>query len=161
MSANTKATMLTRRSSGKYFGGQPSPLDITEPPTNRQVIQYSYFIKNSCPDIKEYDISKMIADDVVKIWSSVNPSLPLHDTYNVVKSVDRLCFKKAKEINRKCLSKVQVQNMEKKLDKLFDISACTCNLPILPCDDRAVRCNKEKCLAQHIICTCPPSKKVI
>ena len=50
--------------------------------------------------------------------------------------------------------------MEEKLDKLLDISACTCELPDYPCDDKAVRCKKENCQIQHIICTCPPNKKV-
>lgn len=161
MSANRKATVLTRCGGEKFFGGQPSPLNETEPPTHRQVIQYSYFLKNSYPDMKEYDISKRIAAHVIKIWNSVNPRLPLHDQYYVVKSVDRLCFKKAKQINRKCLSKMQMENMEEKLDKVFDISSCTCNLPIRPCNDKAVKCYEQNCNTQHIVCTCPALKKVI
>jgi hypothetical protein len=65
-----------------------------------------------------------------------------------------------KGINRKSLCKVQEQNLEEKLDKLFDISACICKLPSRPCDDNAVKCKKENCQTQHIICTCSPSKKV-
>jgi len=161
MNTNRKTTVITRSNSEKKFGGQPSALNETEPPTLRQVIQYSYFLQNTNPKLKDYDISKIIAKDVMKIWNSVNPRLPLHDEYYVVKIVDRMCFKKAKEINRKYLSAIQVQNMEEKLEKLFDISACTCKLPIRPCDDKAVKCCKENCNTKHIICSCPPSKKVL
>ena len=161
MNRKRKPTVLTRSDSGKKFGGQPSPLNETDPPCLRQVIQYSYFLQNSHPDLKDYDIAKIITKDVIKIWKSVNPRLLLYEEYYVVKLVDRVCFKKAKDINRKRLSKLQEQNLEEKLDKLFDISACTCNLPIRPCDDKVVKCHKENCQTQHIICTCPPSKKVI
>lgn len=116
--------MLTRSDSAKKFCGLPSPLDKIEPPTLRQVIQYSYFLLNSHPDLKDYDIAKMIAKGVIEIWQAVNPRLPLYEEYYVVKLVDKMCFKKAKEINRKSLSKVKKQNLEEKLDKLFDISAC-------------------------------------
>lgn len=89
-----------------------------------------------------YDIAKMIADDVVKIWNYVNSRLPLHDKYCVVKLVDQMYFKIAREINWKCLTTVQVQNMEDILEKLSDISSCICKPPFHPCDDKAVICYK-------------------
>jgi len=151
---------VTRNDSARKFCGQPSPLDRTEPPTTRQVIQYSYFLQNSQPDAKDYEIAKLIAREVIEIWQQVNPRLPLYEEYYVVKLVDKVCFEKAKEINRKSLSTAQEQNLEDKLDKLFDISACTCKLPIRPCDDTSVKCRKDDCRTLHIICTCPPKKKV-
>ena len=160
MGRKRKSSVLTRSDSADKFGGQPSPLDRTEPPTLRQVIQYSYFLQNSHPDLKDYDIAKTIAKAVTGIWQAVNPRLPLYEEYYVIKLVDIVCFKKAKEINCKSLSTVKEQHMEEKLDKLFDISACICKLPVRPCDDNAVKCKKENCQAQHIICTCLPSKKV-
>lgn len=80
--------------------------------------------------------------------------------YYVIKLIDKVCFKKAMAINRKSLSAGQEQNLEEKLDRLFDISACTCKLPIHTCDDAAVKCSQENCQTRHIICTCPPTKKV-
>ena len=53
-----KPKVSTPSDSTSKSGGQPSPLDKTERPTLRQVIQYSYFPKNSHPD---YDIAKVIA----------------------------------------------------------------------------------------------------
>ncbi|KAK6178315.1 hypothetical protein SNE40_013114 [Patella caerulea] len=159
MGKKRKST-VTRQESAKKFCGLPTPLDKTEPPTLRQVIQYSYFVKNSQPGIKNYDISKMIAKVLIEIWRSVNPRLPLYDEYYIVKKVDKSCFKKAKEINRKSLSSLHEQNLEEKLDRLFDISSCICKLPIRPCDDKTVKCSKVNCQVKHIVCTCPPKKKV-
>ena len=160
MGRKKKCSLITRTESAKKFGGNPSPLDKTEPPTLRQVIQYSYFLQNSHPQLKDSDISKIISKDLIEIWQAVNPRLPLFEKYYVIKLVDRFCFKKAKELNRKSLSTIQEHNMEEKLDKLFDISACTCKLPYRPCDDKAVKCKNENCQTLHIICMCPPSKKV-
>lgn len=160
MGRKRNSALVTRSDSAKKFGGNPSPLDKTEPPTLRQVIQYSYFLQNSHPHLKDYDISKIISKDLIEIWQAVNPRLPLYEKYYVIKLIDRFCFKKAKQLNRKSLSTIQEQNIEEKLDKLFDISACTCKLPLRPCDDYAVKCKIENCQSQHIICTCPPSKKV-
>jgi hypothetical protein len=90
----------------------------------------------------------------------VNPRLPLYDDYYIVKKIDKACFQKTKKINRKTLSTVQQQNFQESLDKLFDISGCTCHLPIRPCNDKSVRCFNENCQIRHIVCSCPPSKKV-
>lgn len=150
---------VTRRDCERKFGGQPSPLNITEPPTTRQIIQYGYFLQNSVPDMKDYDMAKRIASEVILIWKGVNPRLPLYSQYYVVKLVDK-AFKQAKEINRNSLSAAKKQNLEAKVDKLFDISACTCKLPVRPCNDKDVKCFKENCSAVHIVCSCPPQKKV-
>ena len=72
-----------------------------------------------------------------------------------------LCFKRAKPIDRKSLAVTKVKRMKEQLDKLFDISSCCCKLPVLRCDDFAVKCKTENCQTKHIVCTCPHNKKVI
>lgn len=146
--------------SSKKFSGLPCPLDKTEPPTLRKVIQYSYFLANSNPRMRTYDISKLIAKEIISIWQVANPRLPLLREYYIGQKVDRLCFKAAKQINRKSFPASKVKRIEAHLDKLFDISSCCCKLPILKCDDSAVECNKESCQTKHIVCTCPPHKMV-
>ena len=44
---------------------------------------------------------------------------------------------------------------------LFDISSCSCKLPIVPCNDKAVKCKSEDCNQNHILCLCKAEKKVI
>lgn len=90
MSRKRKSSVMTGSDSAKKFCGKPSPLDKTEPPTLRQIIQYSYFFKNAHPGTKEYDIAKLIAKDVIEIWKAVNPRLPLHDEYYVVKLTNKM-----------------------------------------------------------------------
>ena len=98
-----KNTGVSTRSKGAIkFSGLPSPLDKTEPPTCRQIIQYSYFLMNTYPHFF-FCISKLIAKDVIDIWKAVNPRLPLLKDFSVVNKVKSLCFQKAKQINRKYL----------------------------------------------------------
>ena len=78
---------------------------------------------------------------------------------SVVNKVKILCFQKAKQISRKHLPAAQTKFWKEKLDTFFDISSCSCNLPILSCENINVKCTKENCQTKHIICTCPLIKK--
>ena len=155
-----KNTGVSTRCKGSIkFSGLPSPLDKTEPPTCRQIIQYSYFLMNTYPHLSCLGISKLIAKDVIDIWKAVNPRLALLKEISVFNKVKILCFQKAKQISRKHLPAAQTKFWKEKLDTFFDISSCSCNLPILSCDNINVKCTKENCQSKHIICTCPLTKK--
>ena len=131
----------------------------TEPRTCQQIIQYSYFLMNTYPHLSCSGISKLIAKDVIDIWKAVNPRLPLLKEISVVNKVKILCFQKAKQISKKHLPAAQTKFWKEKLDTFFDISSCSCNLPISSCDNINVKCTKENCQTKHIICTCPLTKK--
>ena len=96
---------------------------------------------------------------VIDIWKAVNPRLPLLKEISVVNKVKILCFQKAKQISRKHLPAGQTKFWKEKLDTFFDISSCSCNLPIFSWDNINVKCTKENCQTKHIICTCPLTKK--
>ena len=68
-------------------------------------------------------------------------------------------FRREKQISRKHLPAAQIKFWKEKLDTFFDISSCSCNLPILSCDNINVKCTKENCWTKHIVCTCPLTKK--
>ena len=121
--------------------------------------RYRYFFMNTYPHFSCLGISKLIAEDVIDIWKAVNPRLPLLKEISVVNKVRILCFQKAKQISRKHLPAAQIKFWKEKLDTFFDISSCSCNLPILSCDNINVKCTKEKSQTKHIICTCLPTKK--
>ena len=114
---------------------------------------------NTYPHLSCFGISKLIAKDVIDIWKAINPRLPLVKEISVVNKVKILCFQKAKQINRKHLPAAQTKFWKENLDTLFDISSCSCNLPILSCDNINVKCTKENCQTKYIICTCPLTKK--
>ena len=157
--AGKNTGVSTRNKGAIKFSGLPSPLDKTESRTCRQIIQYSYFLMNTYPHLSCLGISKLIAKDVIDIWKAVNPRLPLLKEISVVNKVKILCFQKAKQISRKHLPAAQIKFWKEKLDTFFDISSCSCNLPILSCDDINVKFTKENCQTKHIICTCPLTKK--
>ena len=148
----------TRSKGAIKFSGLP--LDKTEPPTLRQIIQNSYFLMNTYPHLSCFGISKLIAKEVIDIWKVVNPRLPLLKEISVVNKVKVLCFQKSKQINRKHLPAAQTKFWKEKLDTLFDISSCSCNLPIVSCDNINVKCTKENCQTKHIIWSCPLTQKV-
>ena len=65
MSVKARCSVLTHGL--QRFAGPPCPLDKTEPPTLQQVIQFSYFLENSYPHLKNYEISKLIAKEIISI----------------------------------------------------------------------------------------------
>jgi len=153
-----RSLVLTRQSGAKKFCGQPSPLDSTEPPTLRQIIQYNYFLENSQPHLARFDIIKLIVVELQDIWGRVNPRLPVYDEDYITKKVSRE-LDRVSAINRKKLSVKRQQNLEKKLDFLFDIARCSCSLPVVPCSDKRVKCSKQNCNDKHLVCTCDEGKK--
>ena len=96
----SSSSSLTRLSGAKKFCGQPKPLDGTEPPTLRQIIQYSYYVENSRPHMKHLDVSNLIAEELLVVWGKVNPRLPIYDESYIIKKVTRE-LDKAATINRK------------------------------------------------------------
>ena len=66
-----------------------------------------------------------------------------------------------KQINQKRAKAVKQRNLETKIDKFFDVSACACSLEMVPCDDRGVKCKKLDCQEEHISCICTSTKKVL
>ena len=67
---------------------------------------------------------------------------------------------KVKDINRKHAKAAAKQKLDLKLDKLFDISPCSCMLEVLPYNDRRINCDVEDCQEEHIFCACNTSCKV-
>ena len=51
-------------------------------------------------------------------------------------------------------------NIDKKLDKLFDICSCECKLEIVPCNERSVNCRIANCTKIHVSCSCDPHNRV-
>lgn len=150
----------TRNCTKSKFGGSPNPLANTEPPTNRQIIQDFYFLNNTYPSYCFSVIVKLIAEKVIMIWKKVNTRLPLMSTYCVEKKVGVL-LNISRLINRRKCKVLTEKNTSKKLDRLFDISSCTCDLKVVLCNDKNIKCSQDNCPNTHILCTCSPDKKVL
>ena len=89
----TKAKIrpLTRQKSDAKYGGGPSELlSKTEPSTYRQLIRYYYHLKNTDPQSCISQSCQQMKEDLMGIWQSVNPRLPLISTLSIEKKISDL-----------------------------------------------------------------------
>lgn len=141
------------------YGGGPCELLLTEPSTYRQLIQYYYFLIHVSPTTDFWVVVQQISKDLKSIWSSMNPRLPLIGDKSIDRKVKNL-LTLVKDINRNHGKASAKRNLDANLNKLFDISACSCSLDTLPCSDISVNCENDKRTQEHIICVCPRNAKV-
>ena len=69
-------------------------------------------------------------------------------------------IQKVKSLTRRSLSKKSTNHLHKSLDDLFDIARCSCNLPVVPCSDKFIRCQQENCILEHIACMCSEENRI-
>lgn len=103
--------------------------------------------------------------DLRHVWNRCNIHLPLKDHYSVTKKLQRFLEDVNLLNHNKKKSKKFLAEMEVKKNKLFDISACGCNLPIVHCGsedlvDCPAKGTGDTCGGQHILCHCEDTKKV-
>jgi hypothetical protein len=150
----------SRSKSEVLYGGGPKELPESDLPTYRDVARYVYFVSASEFEVKRQ--LEIVAAKLVEIWQKCNPLLPLLKEFSIYVKLKRF-VDQVKAVNRKQKrSKQALGFVESRKDHLFDISACSCKLPILPCDDRLVQCKAAPgdCVTQHIVCECPQDRKV-
>ena len=114
MPRKKKETDVKTRGQGEAkFGGLPGPLDLTEPPTNRQLIQYMYFLQN-CGKEENEVISKVV-EDVRSIWESVNPDLSIFTKLHTTVKVKQL-FTDVKHMNWSKIKASRAKKITQDLD---------------------------------------------
>ena len=128
--------MPQRKRVSPLYAEGASELNEHEPCTYRELINYYYFLKVQMSSENDNTICKMINKKIKSVWKLVHPALPLLPNKNTQKKIQNV-IKNLKGINgRKVSSKIK-KNLDLKLDKLFDISSCKCDLPDKqPCNDR-------------------------
>ena len=120
----------------KYTGG-PCDLPTCQPCTWREIINYYYYLKMHNMDLDNQKIFVIMNKQIKHAWSVSYPTLTLLSDMKVTKKVRSIITKvvvinakKGKTINAK-------MRLYPKLDTLFDISACVCDLPDKKqCNDR-------------------------
>ena len=149
----------TRQKTELQIAGGPSELTETEPPTYCQIIRYFYFLRNT-KNVNKKDSIKMITSALLDIWGKVNPRLPLKTELNVFSKLKYLINKVCDCNNNRAKISDKIL-LENKMDCLFDISSCDCELEIYPCNHRLVSCrNEENCESVHVVCICPSERNV-
>jgi hypothetical protein len=134
------------------FGGSATELLDTDLPTYGDIARYFYHVRI-------YDSSfpsqiQVIQNRLTEVWTKCNLQLPVKEKMSVYTKLKRF-LERVKEFNWGRATASQRQYLQKLKNKLFDIAACSCSLPLHSCDSKFVGCDKEICLEHHILCECP------
>ena len=147
----------TRTQSSEKFGGSPAELPTTDLPTYSDVARYFYLL---CTLEKDFNTQlELVKEKIKEVWFSCNARLTLIEDKSLYTKLKRFLHK-VKQSNFDKTTLAVKENLSKLKDKLFDISACTCQLPIYACDSKFVRCTRDQCDLQHCICECPPERRI-
>jgi hypothetical protein len=104
---------------------------------------------------------QIVMDKLRSIWQQCNSALPLLEKLSLRRKLV-LFLDKVKSFDGKRLKRAQKKHLLAVKDQLFDIAACSCQLPALPCKSKLVECNAAEgtCDKKHIFCECVPEKQV-
>lgn len=160
-----KPTTRHRRRHGSDWGG-PSDLPAGTLPTYKNIAQL-YMKLSAGVNVRTLpaevnSITQEIVDQVIKKWNDANPRIPLFKHYVIYSKVKRLIDVIRRGGNSKRAKNNEVKWSESNKDKLFNITFCQCELPLLECKDRRINCRKNPCHLKHYHCTCdlPSEQKV-
>ena len=121
--------------------------------TIRQVIQFFYYTENNNQYMFKQNLLEKVENSLTTLWNKVNPRLPLLQRNSILRKLRNL-FERVKSINRGRNKSKSKEYQDLILDKLFDISSCTCDLTTVSCNDRDVKCSIINCQVEHILCFC-------
>ena len=155
--ASKNKKIKTWHQSGDKYGGDFCELPVADLATNRQVIQACYYEKQMQDQLKCREVCVNVAQKLRRKWSEANPNIIQLGEKVVINKVEKL-YKKAVEINSKKAKATVKEQLDKRLDRLFDLACCNCDLPIVSCQD--VRCKTPDCVRIHIHCNCPRAVQV-
>ena len=139
------------------FGGAPQNLSLSDLPTYGDLARC--FWKASETETLFKNQVMFVENQLVTVWkrcSLIMPllSLPCIHT-RLTRFLDKVRITSFKKKSRKLLD-----DLEAVRQKLFDIAACTCQLPIAACGDARVNCRVDTCAEEHILCLCEDDNKV-
>ena len=137
------------------YGGSPRELSGSDLPTYADVARYFYAVSEK---IKYFASQlRIVTARVVKVWKKCKPHLPRIQEGAVYMELKRfLLF--VKNFNKKQANHYNFKRCKYKQEKLFDISACSCDLPVVTCD--TVYCAGVNCQEEHILCYCDDHSRV-
>ena len=149
----------TRQKVENKYGGPPEDLPEADLPTLRDIVKYVHKLEMDGFSQDSSDIVNHVSDKLLYIWQKVNPRLVILEKKTIkvklLRSIDRL-----KTISWGRASKSIKSGFEKKLDKLYDICACSCKLEEVECSSKSAKCSVDNCSEVHILCICPMEVKV-
>jgi hypothetical protein len=150
----------TRGKTSEKYGGIGSDLPTNALPTHGDVARCFYTVKDAEKDSTTQML--IVKDKLESVWQQCNSALPLMEKIALRTKLTRF-LNKVREFDRNRMKLPQKKLLLAVKEKLFDISACSCQLPVLPCKSKLVNCNSEDedtCDKKHIVCECALEKRV-
>ena len=149
-----KSTPKTRTKSGEV--GPPSALPETGAlPVNKDIIAAIDHEITKGLSVNEALVE--VKGQIINKFKNVNPSLNLSKE-DVIRVKMKWLYDKAVKLRRKQLVGNAATIFKERLNKLFDIITCQCE--IVNCGGgKACRSEKE-CTGFHALCSCPPADKI-
>ena len=132
-----------------------------EPMSMRDVVGHFKFLEAK-NEYSAVQLSMKLNDDLRASWAALS-EVQLRPVKATGLKVTRL-LKKIADIKHGRRGRYQkptpkaeqiARSMARELDDLFDITACKCELVIVPCAHREVKCRTENCQSEHLLCYCP------
>ena len=140
------------------YAGTPQDLPHSDLPTYGDIARCFYKVRDEEPANFREQV-KRVKDRLENSWQNCSPALPLLKGPHIFVKLMRFCEKvKSTSYGKKSAS--LRDQLELLKDKLFDISACTCQLPVVLCAHPRIKCCNAACREQHVICECDPDKRV-
>jgi hypothetical protein len=150
-------TVKTRAVSGEKYGGSEQLLPEVDLPTGSDIARFFYHV---CLTESDYNTQvRLVAEKVISVWGNCNPRLPLKSSKQIWNKL-KAFLDLVKSFNWDRLTASRRKLLNEKKDKLFDVAACLCELPIVTCDNERVKCSAENCERTHIVCECPVGMKI-
>lgn len=143
----------TRSKDSLYGGKSLEKFPESYLPSNREIVQYYYLLKQRNTKIEVTDAVDDIVSHLLELWKKVNPRIKVIKPDDIKRRVNSLITKVNKE-NAKKNRKPETAYLNKIIDNLCDISLCSCVLPILKCEDFLVQCQNptDKCVHRNCLC---------
>ena len=86
--------------------------------------------------ISSPEIVSKVTDELISLWSRVNPKIPLIHEKSVAKKISRL-LKRVLSAEGKCKdAHKNKEYLDYNFEHLFDLSCCGCELPVIACNNR-------------------------
>jgi hypothetical protein len=140
------------------FGGAPEDLKLSDLPTFGDIAKCYWKACESETTFKGH--VKFVEQQLLSVWSRCSELIPLLRLCHITQKLERFLEKVRDSKSDKKLRQAQRDDLDRCRDTLFDVSACNCELPIVTCRNVRVNCRLPSCSTTHIICLCPPDRRI-
>ena len=140
------------------FGGAPQNLSLSDLPTFGDLARCFWKAFETETHFKDQVI--YVENQLLNVWERCSRVMPLVPKKCIHTRLTRFLDNVKTTSLPKKSSRKLLDDLELVRQKLFDIAACTCQLPIAACDDARVKCSVDSCAEMHILCLCEDAKKV-